>query len=218
MEVISEKGAAMYYDFVKSTIFGFRNADKVLNTDDKGRIFADIGQITKAINSVKKIDDKLGHGAGSAINAMQKILPKNCSSVDKIVKGANWTANHVNPLLIGAAGYRVVVADDKKQALKRETVGMSTMFMTESAINHLYKSDFATNIISSVKNPYLRKGIAVLKSVLFVLGSITSSTLGYKIGDVLFPKKEELIKNQKMLKETLAKLEESKTNTKEIFA
>lgn len=127
----------MYDVFLKSAIFGVRNADKVATTNDKGRVFADVGQFTNAAKAAAQLDNALGKGAQAAINAMGSVAQNN-KALETFAKGANWAANHVNPLLIGAAGYRVVVADDKEHALKREVLGMSSMFAGEAAIERIF--------------------------------------------------------------------------------
>ena len=142
---------------VRSTIFGVRNADKVVNTNDKGRIFADIGQFTNALSSTAELDNKLGKGAQAAITAMAS-ASKESSVLRAAGKGAKWAAKNVNPLLIGAAGYRVLIADDKGTALKKETLGMASMFFVEGLMKDFFKSNIFTNLKSKVTNKYVKAG------------------------------------------------------------
>ena len=128
----------------KSLIFGCRNADKVINTNDKGRIFADIGQFTNAATAVSRLDNAVGRGAQSAINAMGHIA-KESKVLTAATKGATWASQNVNPLLIGAAGYRVLISDDKECALKREILGMSSMFGVEALVKEIFKSNMFQN-------------------------------------------------------------------------
>lgn len=207
----------MYDAVVRSTLFGLRNADKIANTNDKGRIFADVGQFTKAAQSAAKLDDTVGRGANAAIKAMGKITNK-YQPLEKVAKGATWAANHVNPLLIGAAGYRVAIAKDKPRALKRETLGMTTMFMTEAAMKQFFESGYMTGLKAGMKNKHARTAISILEGVLFVMGSIASSTAGYKLGDKLFPKKEISAKNQEILNKALAELKSTESDNKQILA
>ena len=83
---------------VRSSIFGFRNADKVINTNDKGRIFADIGQFTNALTNTAELDNKLGKGAQAAISAMAS-ASKESSVLRAAGKGAKWATKNVNPFL-----------------------------------------------------------------------------------------------------------------------
>lgn len=173
---------------VKSTLFGVRNADKVINTNDKGRVFADIGQFANAAKAASDLDNKLGKGAKSAINAMNSISKKN-KILSTAVKGTKWAAKNVNPLLIGAAGYRVVTAKDKETALKKEIFGMTAMFSAESMMKAAFNSSKAVNFKEGINNKYLKAGIMILEGLVFVAGSIAGSTFGYKLGKVFFEKK-----------------------------
>ena len=208
----------MYDVSLKSAIFGVRNADKVATTNDKGRVFADVGQFTNAAKAAAQLDNALGKGAQAAINAMGSVAQNN-KALETFAKGANWAANHVNPLLIGAAGYRVVVADDKEHALKREVLGMSSMFAGEAAMKEFFKSNTMNNFKAGIKNPKLRTCVTALEGVLFVLGSIASSNVGYKIGDKMFanktkrtPQKNKIeVKDNKVLKTTMPQKEPVET-------
>ena len=181
----------MYDVLLKSTIFGIRNADKVANTNDKGRIFADVGQFTNAAKAAAQLDNALGKGAQAAINAMGSVA-KSSKTLETIAKGATWASEHVNPLLIGAAGYRVVIAKDKEYTIKREVLGMSSMFAGEAAMKEFFNSKTMNNFKSNIKNPKLRTFVTAMEGVLFVLGSIASSNIGYEIGDKLFAKENKV--------------------------
>ncbi len=178
----------MYDALVRSTIFGLRNADKVINTDDKGRILADVGQLTNAAKSAAQLDNAVGKGAQAAIEAMGSLSQKH-KALEIAGKGVTWASEHVNPLLICAAGYRVATADDKETALKREVFGMSAMFGAE----HLIRSGFASgkfqNFKGTIKNKYALAICGIIEGLLFVGCSIAGSTLGYKLGKYFYPDK-----------------------------
>lgn len=205
----------MYDTLVRSTIFGVRNADKVVNTADKGRIAADVGQFTNAVKTAAQLDNSLGKGAQAAINVMGKAANK-YKAIEIAGKGAEWASKHVNPLLIGAAGYRVLTAENKEKALKREIFGMSAMFGGEYLMKEFFKSNTMANFRAGIKNKYLRIGLGILEGILFVGGSILSSNIGYKFADKLneiSSKKthKEMKDISKELKEETAKLEKVKT-------
>lgn len=205
----------MYDALVRSTIFGVRNADKVVNTADKGRIAADVGQFTNAVKTAAQLDNSLGKGAQAAINVMGKAANK-YKAIEIAGKGAEWASKHVNPLLIGAAGYRVITAENKEKALKREIFGMSAMFGGEYLMKEFFKSNTMANFRAGIKNKYLRIGLGILEGILFVGGSILSSNIGYKFADKLneiSSKKthKEMKDISKELKEETAKLEKVKT-------
>ncbi len=209
----------MYDVIVRSTLFGIRNADKVATTNDKGRLLADVGQFTKAARTAAQLDNVLGKGASAALDAM------NCAAnghkaLANAGKAATWASNHVNPLLIGAAGYRVAIADDKPQALKREALGMTSMFIGEALMSTAFNSKYMTTVKSLMKNKYAKATLLILQGVAFVAGSIASSTLGYKLGDKLFPQRKQKEENKKILdkalnefKTTQKVLKESAQNT-----
>ncbi len=180
----------MYDTLVKSTIFGFRNADKVVNTDDKGRIFADIGQFTNAARAAAQLDNVVGKGAQAALDAMGHVTEKS-KVLGYAKKGASWASKNVNPLLIGAAGYRVLVADDKETALKREIFGMTSMFGAEAAMKQFFKANSYQAFVNKIPNSKVNALVKVAEGVLFVMGSIAGSTLGYKLGELFFPGKKE---------------------------
>lgn len=181
----------MYDVLVKSTLFGVRNADKVINTEDKGKIFADVGQFTNAARSAAQLDNALGKGAQAAIDAMGAIAKEN-KALQMAAKGADWASRHVNPLLVGAAGYRVLVSDDKETALKREILGMSAMFGVEGLMKVGLQSQKMKNIRNNIKNKKLSALLSAAEGIFFVIGSIAGSTAGYKIGKSLFPDKEKV--------------------------
>ena len=172
----------MYDVMVKSAIFGVRNADKIINKNDTGRIFADVGQFTNAAKATAELNNKLGKGASSALSAMKKISDGN-KVLTACGKGVNWASKNVNPLLIGAAGYRVVKAKNKEVALKKEICGMSSMFMTEYAIKEFFNSSTFKTWKNQINNKTLKNIIGILEGVLFVAGSIAGSTAGYKVGE-----------------------------------
>ena len=179
----------MYDVLTRSTIFGLRNADKVINTNDKGRIFADIGQFTNAAKAAAHLDNKVGKGAQAAINAVNTISQNN-KALSVMSKGANWASKNVNPLLIGAAGYRVLTAKDKETTLKREIVGMSAMFGVEALIKEFFKSStYATFKAQLCTKPWQKALCSIIEGILFVSGSIAASTTGYKIGEKLYQDK-----------------------------
>ena len=134
----------MYDVLVKSVIFGTRNADKIINQGDTGRIFADMGQWTNAVNAVTKLDNTVGKGAKTAINAMAKASESN-KALSIAGKGLNWASKNVNPLLIGAAGYRVCKAEDKEAALQ------SLRLTDTHGTNQVFTDDVTLHLDSALK-------------------------------------------------------------------
>lgn len=178
---------------VKAATFGGRNADKVVNSsngiDDRGRIAATTGQITAAGKAAAKLDNVLGKGTQAAINVMCDVSKHN-KVLEYATKGANWASKNVNPLLVGAAGYRVLAADDKEAALKKEVFGMSAMFGVEAVMKECLNSKYLDEVHHKMKNKYAKAALAIIEGLGFVIGSIAGSTAGYKLGEVYLEKVE----------------------------
>lgn len=176
---------------VKSGTFGSRNANKVLSNnngvDDKGRFAATAGQFTNAGKAAAKLDNTLGKGTQAAINAMCSASKHN-KILEYAGKSANWASEHVNPLLVGAAGYRILVSDDKEAQLKKEVFGMSGMFGIEALMKNFLNSDYLKEVHSKMKNKYAKAALAVIEGLGFVAGSIAGSTAGYKFGEIYVEK------------------------------
>ncbi len=176
---------------VKSGTFGGRNANKVFGDnngiDDRGRIAATAGQLTNAGKAAAKLDNTLGKGTQAAINAMCS-ASKHSKILEYAGKSASWASDHVNPLLVGAAGYRILVSDDKEAQLKKEVFGMSAMFGIEALMKNFLNSDYLKEVHSNMKNKYAKTALAVLEGLGFVAGSIAGSTAGYKVGEIYVEK------------------------------
>lgn len=198
----------MYDVLARTALFGIRNADKVLTTSDKGRAAADVGQLTKAVRVASELDNTLGKGAQAAINVVGN-ASKQYKALEYAAKGAKWASNNVNPLLIGAAGYRVITSDDKPTQLKREVFGMSGMFATEALIKEAFASQTVGKFRNGIKNKYVKIGLLILEGVLFVGGSILGSNAGYALGKNFYPSKTD--KSSIMLKDEI----EAKNQTPE---
>lgn len=206
---------------VRSAIFGVRNVDKVHN-GDTGRSAAATFQLfnagKNALESAAKLDNTLGKGAQSAVAAMETVS-KSGKAVEIAAKIVKFGSDNVNFLLCGAAGYRILKADNKEKAVKKELWGMSTMFGVEHLMREGFKSKAMTNFKNNVNNKYLKAGISILEGVLFVLGSIAASTTGYKIGEALYDEEAKLSKNHEF-REIKAQLEakNAKAGSLEKFA
>jgi len=173
------------YDVIaKSLVFGVRNLDKVTDVTrhDEGRIFATAGQFAKAAKSISALDNSIGNASTAAINGITEISKKS-RVLDTTLKGVNWASKNVNPLLIGAAAYRVAVADKKLEAANKELFGMSLMFGVEHYMNKIFKSNAWLNLTNKITNKKLQTIIKIFEGLIFVGGSIAASTAGYKIGD-----------------------------------
>lgn len=199
---------------VRSALFGVRNVDKVQN-GDTGRSAAATFQLfnagKNALESASKLHNELGKGAQSAITAMET-LSKSGKALETAAKVVKFGSENVNVLLCGASAYRVLTAENKEKAVKRELWGMTTMFGVEHLMREGFKSKAMMNLKNKVNNKYAKTGISILEGILFVMGSIAASTTGFKIGETLYEEEKKLSKNHEF-QEIKAKLEAEKTKS-----
>ncbi len=208
---------------IKSLIFGSRNADKVMygssGTDDKGRIAATTGQLTNAAKSAAKLDNAIGKGAQAAIGAMNKVS-KGSKILEYTAKGVDFASKNVNPLLIGAAGYRVLTSDDQAATLKKEILAMSGMFGVERLIKegletkymkqvHAGENKYMKKLIAGMGNKYAKAVLAIIEGVGFVGGSILGYAGGQKVASMVVKpsKKKNLSSDINKIKEEITRLE-----------
>jgi len=201
------------YDVIaKSLVFGTRNLDKVADVakHDEGRIFATVGQFTNAAKAAANLDNAIGKTSSAAINAMTKAADSS-KALKTVAKGVNWASKNVNPLLVGAAGYRVLMAEDKTKALNREIYGMSSMFAVEALMKRGFQTKVWQNLINKIPGKKGKIIGGIIQGLIFVAGSIAASTAGYKIGDKM---NEKLEKKTTIIKkdDITAKLKESNNN------
>ncbi len=199
---------------VRSALFGVRNVDKVQN-GDTGRSAAATFQLfnagKNALESATKLHNTLGKGAQSAITAMETVS-KSGKALETAAKVVKFGSDNVNVLLCGAAAYRVLTAENKEKAVKKELWGMSTMFGVEHLMREGFKSKAMMNLKNKVNNKYAKAGISILEGVLFVMGSIAASTAGFKIGESLYDEEAKWNKNPELL-EIKKKVESEKVQT-----
>ena len=212
---------AMIDAMVRSALFGVRNVDKVQN-GDTGRCAAATFQLfnagKNALESATKLHNSLGKGAQSAVSAM-KTVSNSGKALETAAKVVKFGSENVNVLLCGAAAYRVLTAENKEKAVKKELCGMGTMFGVEHLMREGFKSKAMMNLKNNINNKYAKVGISILEGVLFVIGSIAASTTGYKIGEALYDEEQKLSKEynfDKIKAEIEAK--NKKTNSLQKFA
>ena len=135
---------------IATAIFSIRNYGKA-NRGDSGRLPAAIAQTTnsagQAINSIiDKVDD-LGRWAevGTKVG-------------EKAARVSRLASKITNPLLVGAAGYRVIKDEDRESALVEEGLAMSGMFAGE----RMYK--IVRNTIDQSAGKTLKESQKVLKN------------------------------------------------------
>ena len=214
---------------VQTGIFCARNKGKVATGKDTGRLGATGAQMLSLTDKVSHNASVFGENVLKATDAADSFICSTLRSAGKegaadaletAAKASNGSvigtiaAKAVNPLLIAAAGVRVLKDDDQYAALIEETSAMGLMFGTEKLMSTAKSAffDIAENgakelseskgIVSSIKNlatkglnnaakwfTGLSKGgqtaVKVGIGLAFVVGSITAYNVGKAIGQKL---------------------------------
>ncbi len=157
------------YSGVATGIFAIRNADKTMN-DNIGRLPVTVGQSAALIKAGAQYSNPAKH----VLNTLDEIA-KSDKIFNGISKTVKFAADHVNPLIVASSGYTVLTAEDKKSALITESGSLAGMFIGEG-----WMKKNLDGILN--KLPINKKWLPVIKGLLFVGGSIGSSTIGQKIG------------------------------------
>lgn len=193
------------YSGVASGIFAIRNCEKT-SSGDIGRLPVTIGQSAAvikagaqynaaskqakiALNTFDKMSksDKVLHGFAKVANFAAdnaKVVLNTFDEIaktDKVFNGltkvVNFAADNVNPLLVASSGLKVALADkeERKNTLITESGMLTGMFLGEG-----WMKKHLDGILA--KTPVSKKWIPIVKGVTFVIGSITASTIGHKVG------------------------------------
>lgn len=190
------------YSGVATGIFAIRNADKTMN-DNIGRLPVTIGQsaslikagaqysedsakiikTTQNINNTDKVFNNLSKVANYTSKKIKTVLNTldDVAKSDKVFNGLSkavkFASDNVNPLIVASSGLNVALADkeDRKKVLIAESGSIAGMFIGEG-----WMKKNLDGILN--KLPINKKWIPIIKGIVFVSGSITSSTIGQKIG------------------------------------
>ena len=163
------------YSGVASGIFAIRNCDKTTN-GDIGRLPVTVGQSAAVI--------KAGAQYNNAIAKPIKIILDTCDDIaksDKVFNGlkkvVKFASDNVNPLIVASSGVKVALADkeERKSTLISESGTLAGMFLGEG-----WMKKHLDDILA--KTPISKKWLPIVKGITFVVGSITASTIGNKIG------------------------------------
>jgi len=160
---------------VATAIFCVRSGDKAAN--------GDVGRSVVAVAQGAKFVDRTAKGNGTAAKVAQAVqktseeLSKSDKFFNGLTKTVDFAKNHVNPLIVASSGLKVALADKKerKNTIISESGNLAGMFIGEGWMNKNL-----TKVID--KLPISKKWKPVVEGVTFVAGSITSSTIGQKIG------------------------------------
>ena len=168
---------------VQSLLFGTRNS--LLGTgimapeqNNQVRTLVAAGQ---AKNALTKLNSVFGNSKGAVKNAPQKVIDlcnrvaENSKVFGKLEKVVDFASKNVNNLICVSSGIKVLTAKDKESELLAQTGNIAGMFAVEGWM----KKNLAKYVN---KLPINSKMKPVVEGILFVIGSITGSTICYNIG------------------------------------
>ncbi len=161
----------MAYSNVATALFSVRNADKT-TSGDIGRLPVTVGQSAAAVKAAAQMDNPISKALSQGLE-----VAKSDKVVSKLGKVVKFASDNVNPLIVASSGLKVALADkeERKNTIITETGCLAGMFIGEGLMKkHLDK------VLE--KLPVNKKWIPIIKGLVFVAGSITSSTIGQKIG------------------------------------
>lgn len=205
------------YSGVATGIFAVRNADKTMN-DNIGRLPVTIGQSAslikagaqysedsaKIIKTIQNINntDKVFNNLSKIANYTSKKIKTILNTLDDVAKSdkvfnglskaVKFASDNVNPLIVASSGLNVALADkeDRKKVLIAESGSIAGMFIGEG-----WMKKNLDGVLT--KLPISKKWRPIVKGILFVGGSIGSSTIGENIGRVAAKYWDKPISSQK---------------------
>lgn len=174
---------------IQNALFGGRNCllgTNVLSPDENNqvRLLVSAGQTANLVqgarhcgNSVfEKISDKL-------VNVGEKVV-QNDKFLGKVAKVVDFASKNVNNLIVVSSGIKVLTSDDKQSEFISQMGNVAGMF----AIEGWMKKNLAKYIN---KLPINNKLKPILEGIVFVIGSISGSTICYNIGKKVAAKLKE---------------------------
>jgi hypothetical protein len=188
---------------VASTIFCVRNTKKVEN-GDIGRVPVAIGQARNVVNSIMSCDNAAGKAANAAVDSFN-VASKHEKLLKYVGKGVKFMGDNINPLIVAAAGIKVLTSDDKASAVIQQSSSLGAMFAFEGLMKGHLQGTVA-NALADVNKLRDKKGFEktfqtvdtvlekcnlkgkvgkIVYGVAFVVGSCTAYGVGEKFGNVL---------------------------------
>lgn len=157
----------MSFSDVATVGFAIRNVDKT-TSGDLGRLPVAVGQTVNAIKAGAEYNSFLKRG----VNVVKKVAESD-SVFKGISKGVKFVSNNINPLIVVSSGYNILTAkkEERKKTLFSEAGCIAGMFLGEG-----WMKKNLNPIIE--KLPVSNKWKPVIKGLIFIGGSIGSSTIG----------------------------------------
>lgn len=173
----------MAFSDVATVGFAIRNVDKT-SSGDWGRLPVAIGQTVNAAKAGSEY-------AAKHDNCIFRVLKQVCKTTKKFLEkdsvfkgvsgGVEFISNNINPLIVVSSGYNVLTAkkEERKKTLFSEAGCIAGMFLGEG-----WMKKNLNPIIE--KLPVSNKWKPVIKGLIFIGGSIGSSTIGQILGEKIY--------------------------------
>ena len=173
----------MSFSDVATVGFAIRNVDKT-TSGDLGRLPVAVGQTVNAIKAGAEYNSFLKRG----VNVVKKVAESD-SVFKGVSKGVKFVSNNINPLIVVSSGYNVLTAkkEERKKTLFSEAGCIAGMFLGEG-----WMKKNLNPIIE--KLPVSNKWKPVIKGLVFIGGSICSSTIGKKLAEKAYKYWDKAIK------------------------
>ena len=160
---------------VQNLLFGSRNAvlGADANQNNQLRLLVSGGQLTNLARAGKNCGNSIFEKASTKLlNGCAKIA-ENDAVLQKAGKVVDFASKNVNKLIVVSSGYQVAIAKDKQTELISQAGNVGGMFLVEGWM----KKNLGKYID---KLPIPQKLKPIVQGIVFVIGSITGSTLCYK--------------------------------------
>lgn len=175
----------MSFSDVATVGFAIRNVDKT-TSGDLGRLPVAVGQTVNAIKAGAEYNSFLKRG----VNVVKKVAESD-SVFKGVSKGVKFVSNNINPLIVVSSGYNVLTAkkEERKKTLFSEAGCIAGMFLGEG-----WMKKNLNPIIE--KLPVSNKWKPVIKGLIFIGGSIGSSTIGQMLTEKAYKYWDKPLKQQ----------------------
>ena len=182
-----------------NAVFSARRASRGIENLEENPLFAlanfDIaaGQVLKGGRAAKALAIMADPSLDVATKGAAETI-KSTSTAGKILKGAgkvvSFTADNINPIIIGAGAIKVLGSDDKLDAAARETTALTCMFGAEAAakafvgmpvLDKVNGKTVATHVDGSYKKLFTGKQLETLNELFLVKKSMAECSFGQKL-------------------------------------
>lgn len=160
-------------------LFGGRNF--ILGSDasqnNQVRLLVSAGQAANLLREGKNCTNSIFQKASTKILDGCNRLAQNDLVLNKVGKVVDFASKNINKLIVVASGVKVLTAEDKQTELISQSGNVAGMFLVEGWM----KNNLSKYID---KLPLPAKLKPIVEGIVFVIGSITGSTICYKAAKV----------------------------------